>query len=147
MYRDSKEEHLRNTIDTFLVFLATNLVGVTVHALRYDKSKPELAVFQQNSLNVNFLDMDFDTGPSSITVSLDLIYDKELDAVDAAQKVMTLLNSAASTPKFDYTVPASPVAVNGWIFWSTKVKFRQITADDYSHFSSTLSLNHFHPVS
>lgn len=136
---------MRNTTDTFLKFLSNNLVGVTVHAMRFDRRKPESSVFQQNALNVNFLDMDFDTGPSSITASLDLVYDKELDGVDAAQKVMTLLNSAASTPKLDYTVPASPVPINGWVFWSTNVKFRQIVADNYSHFSATISLRHYHP--
>jgi hypothetical protein len=124
------------------MFLSDNLVGVSVHALRYDKNKPELSVFQQNALNVSFLDMDFDTQPSSIMASLDLIFDKELDAVDAAQTVMTLLNSAATTPKLDYTNPASPVPVNGWIYWSTNVRFRHVVADDYSHFNATITLNH-----
>lgn len=133
---------MRNSIDSFLMLLSNNLVGVTIHAMRYDKSKPELSVFQQNALNVSFLDMDFDTGPSSIMVSLDLIYDKDLDAVIAAQTVMALLNTAASTPKLDYTVPASPVPGKGWVFWSTNVKFRQIVADDYAHFSASITLRH-----
>jgi hypothetical protein len=131
-------------MDSVLRFLADNLVGVPVHAMRFDKNNPASTVFQQNALNVDFLDMVFDTRPSTMTVSFDLIYDKELDAVDAAEKVMTLMNSAAYTPKLDYTNPLSPVAVNGWVYWGTNVRFRQIVADEYAHFNATLMLHHYH---
>lgn len=134
---------MRDAIDSFLKFLSTNLSGVPVHAMRFDKNKPELSVFQQNALNVHFLNMGFDTKPSTITVSLDLIYDRELDAVDAAQAVMRLMNSAASTPKLDYTNPASPVPTKGWIYWGTNVTFRPIVSDTYAHLNATITLTHY----
>lgn len=133
--------------DTFLHYLSDNLDNFTVHNLRVDKSNPKLNDIMLNAINVTFHNSDF-VGPSGISeqlVTVDVIYDRELDAIDAAEQVSRLLFMAAYAPLLDYTVPASPVQVgNERMFWSLSMKFKPVHADNFFHMSALMHLQvHF----
>ncbi len=100
-----------------------------------------------NSVNVSFHNSDF-SGPSGLSqtlVTVDLVYDKETDAISAGEQVSRLLFMAAYAPLMDYTVPASPVQVGKErMFWSLTMKFKPVHSENFYHMSALLHLNvHF----
>jgi len=134
---------MRAVRDTFLHFLADNLTGVTVHPVRREIDRPDSDRLQMNAVNVQFLNIEPRVHVASQMVSIDVINDNELTALDWVSKVWEILNKAFYTPKYDYTVPASPVATGDNIMWEPDgVGFRKVTNDYYAHFSCFLELKH-----
>jgi len=131
-----------NTRDTFLHFLADNLAGITIHPIRFEKDVPDTSTLQVNAVNVNFLHPRLDVHVSSQLVSIDILHESELTAVDWAEQLARLMQKAAKTPKLNYTVPLSPVATGTDIYWDTEVRFRPVVADYYFHLSATVLLHH-----
>jgi hypothetical protein len=138
---------MHRSLDTFTHYIADNLkdasvVAIPVHQMRYDVNRPDAAAMQMNAVNIQIGNPVFDVSASSLDIHINVINDNELVALDWMEQLQRLLNAAACTPKLDYTVPASPVAVGGWIYWATKVTFRPITNSGYSHFFCTVTLHH-----
>lgn len=134
---------MRAVRDTFLHFLADNITGITLHPVRREIDRPDSDRLQMNAVNVQFLNIDPRIHVSSQTVSIDVIFDDELTALNWVNKVWGVLNKAFYTPKYDYTVSATPVATGTNIMWEPEdIGFRPVTTDYYSHYSCLLELKH-----
>lgn len=135
--------NMRATRDTFLHYLADNLPTLTIHNIRVDKADPKLNEIRINAVNVTFHNSDF-SGPSDLSQSLvtvDVIYENELDAVTAAEGISQLLFTAAYAPLTDYTVPTSPVQIsNERLFWNLALRFKPVHAENFFHMSALLHL-------
>jgi len=132
--------NIRNTRDTFLHFIADN--GITTHAVRFDSAKPQDNVLQVDAVNVTFHDVVYETNcPTKQYVTLDILYNSELSALDMEETLVALLTQAGYTPLQDYSV-SEPVSVkNTLIYWDpTSIKFRTVAAADYFHRSAILQL-------
>lgn len=138
---------MRDTHDTFLHFLADNLVGVPVHAMRLDVNRPGAGEVLDTAVNVTFMTMDFSVHIGFMQVSIDVINPDQLVAMGWTQSVYRLLSASFMTPKLDYTVPATPVAVVPAtnIFWKAAIKFKPVKSEFYYHYSGLFNLYH-HPV-
>jgi hypothetical protein len=139
--------NIRAARDTFLRYLADNLPSLTIHNIRVDKDDPQLNEIKLNAVNVAFHNADF-AGPSELSqtlVTVDIINDDELIAIDQAEQVSQLLFKAAFAPLMDYTVPGSPVQIgNERLFWSLSLRFRPVHAENFFHLSALLHLEvHF----
>jgi hypothetical protein len=131
--------------DTFLHFLADNLTGLQVHALRRSTSDNAAGTIQTNAINVAFLKDTPNVRTAQTVVSIDIVYDDELTAVDAMAQVFRLLTAAYYTPKYDYS-SGSPVAIGTNVMWNPRqVSFRSIYSDFYFHNTCLLTLEH-HPI-
>lgn len=138
---------ITNSRETFLHYLADNLSGLTVHNLRVDKNNPKLNEIMINAINVAFHNSDF-AGPSELSqtlVTVDLVFEREIDAIAAGERVSRLLFTAAYAPLMDYTVPSVPVQVGKErMFWSLAMKFKPVHSENFYHMSALLHLNvHF----
>lgn len=138
---------MRNARDTFLHYLNDNLPTLTVHNIRVDKNNPKLNEIRLNAVNVAFHNNDF-VGPSDLSqtlVTVDVIFDQEMEAIEAAGDVSRLLFAAAYTPLLDYTTPSAPVQEgNKRLFWSLSMKFKPVHSENFYHMSALLHLNvHF----
>src|SRR5688572_11161354 len=112
---------MRATRDTFLHFLSDNLTGLTVRNVRKATNNPSLAKLADNAVNVQFLTPRPHPHIASQLVSIDVIHEDELTAVDMTQQVYELLSSAYYTPKYDYTDPDNPVLTGQNIMWSREL--------------------------
>jgi hypothetical protein len=133
--------------DTFLHYLSDNLPSLVFHNMRVDKKNPKLNEIMVNAVNVTFHNTDF-SGPSDLSqvlVTVDVIYDSELDAVAAAESITRLLFTAAFAPLMDYTIPSAPVQIsNERLFWNLALNFKPVHADNFFHMSALLHLSvHF----
>lgn len=139
--------NVRACRDTFLHYLADNLPTLKIHNLRVDKSDPKLNEIMLNAVNVSFHNSDF-SGPSQLSetiLTIDVINDNELIALDQAEQISQLLFKAAYAPLMDYTVPASPVQIsNERLFWNLALRFKPVHAENFFHLSALLHLQvHF----
>lgn len=133
---------MRATRDTFLHFLSDNLPSLTVHPIRKDSNRPDGAKLADNAVNVQFLTIRPRVHIAEQLVSIDVIHEEELTAVDMAESVYELLSSAYYTPKYDYTNPSAPLLTGQNIMWSKdEVNFIPIDNDPFRmHFNLTMGL-------
>jgi hypothetical protein len=134
---------MRSARDTFLHYLSDNLPGLTVNFVRRDSTNPNNSKPKINAVNVTFFNDLLSTHISRLQVSVDTLYNDELQAIDAVQQVVALLQAAAMTPELDYTVPAAPVATGTNIYWNPfTITFKTVGSDVYFHYSCTLTISH-----
>lgn len=133
---------MRAARDTFLTFLTTN--GFDVHNLRKDTNFPDNNHLKMNAVNVQFLTDKAQVCISNLTVTVDVVYDNELDAVDAAAQLQNLLSQSGLTPLLDYSNRGSdPVPLGSFLYWDpTLVQFRPIYGDSYCRRSALLTLSY-----
>jgi len=128
---------LRDARDTFLHFMSDNL-SMPVHAMRCDPNDPSADLLMPNAVNIEFLNVNFDT-ISVLQVVIDVLNDDENTAADWMESVWQLLRSAFYTTVFNYTVPATPVSQHTNIMWDRgAVKFRRVSNNNYTHYSCIL---------
>lgn len=132
---------MRNSRDSFLVFLNTNLPSLPIHPVRRDSNNPDADIYQVNAINVKFLSPIFDNQVSKQPVSIDIIHDDELTALDWSQQFWTLISTRFYTNILDYTIPASPVATGYMLNWDRVLKFTDVMSPYYSHLHCTMNLN------
>jgi hypothetical protein len=131
--------------DTFLQFLSDNLSpGIAVHNLRRDVNFPDTAQLQMNALNVQFLSDTPSVCISSVSATVDVVYDNELTAIDAATTVYKLLSLSGLIPLLDYTNQAAPpVSLGSNLFWNVdSIKFRSVFGDTYFRYSALMTLSY-----
>lgn len=134
---------MRSARDTFLHYLSDNLPGLTINFVHRDATNPNNSKPQINAVNVLFFTDLLSPHVSRMQSSIDVLYNDELQAVDAAQQVVALLQAAAMTPELDYTNPASPVATGTNIYWNPfTITFKTVSSDVYFHYSCTLAISH-----
>jgi hypothetical protein len=133
---------MRNARDTFLRFLADNLPSLTVNAIRRDMNDPNSDTLQNNAINIKFLSPTYDNQIAEQPVSIDILNDNELTALDWATQVWNLMSTRFYTPIYDYTTVATPVNTGYVLFWNRKMRFSEIQAPYYSHLNCTITLNH-----
>ena len=134
--------NIRNLRDSFLHFLADNLTGITVHPMRASRSNASNDSLQVSALNVTFHDSTYSTnGPTSQFLTLDIVHEDELLALDMEEPLVNLLQLGGITQLEDYSV-SPPVQIgNKIISWNPQsVKFRTVLAPNYFHRSSVLEL-------
>lgn len=134
---------MRQVRDSFLHFLADNLTGVPIHAVRRDLTNPSSDKLQGNALNVQFLNSTFGVSQSSQTVALDILNDNELTVVDWTEQLWRLLKASFYTPLLDYTDPQNPVPTGTNIMWDRNgVRFNPLWDDYYYRYACYLSLHY-----
>lgn len=134
---------MRASRDTFLHFLADNLTDLSIWNVRVDPTNANASKLQENSINVKFMRDCMGVDVAQLFVSIDAIYSDELTAIDAVQRVRTLLQAAGYTPKLDYTDPANPVPLGTMLCWDvTSINFMQVHSDLYFHHSCLLMVTH-----
>jgi hypothetical protein len=133
---------LRNVRDTFLHFLADNLPVETVHPIRFDKTRPHQNIPQLKKLNVAFHDADYSSrSPASQFVTLDILHDDELYALDLEESVVGLLTLGGQASLLDYSTQPAVQVANRLVFWNTdSIQFRTVASTDYFHRSAFLEL-------
>jgi len=135
--------NMRAARDTFLHYLADNLPDLSIHNIRVDKTDPKLNEIKINAVNVTLHNADF-SGPSSLSqllVTVDTIYESELDTMSAAEEISTLLFKAAYAPLMDYSNPSAPVQIaNERAFWNVALGFKVVHAENFFHMSALLHL-------
>lgn len=133
--------NIRNTRDTFLHFIADN--NITTHAVRYDSTDPSSNTPQVGAVNVTFHDAVYDPShPTRQFVTLDILDNSELSALDTEEALVTLLQKAGYTPLLDYS-SGSPAqaSTKSLVSWDpAEIKFRTVAAADYFHRSAILTL-------
>jgi hypothetical protein len=141
---------MRQCLETFLMLLSDNL-AIPVHHVREDKNLPGSNLLQMNCINVQIVAPSFGNAAniSTLVVSLDVVNDDELTALDWLQQTTKMLQKGGYTPKMNYTFDAEgnislavPVGTNIW--WHPNViKFRPVKAEaNYSRFTCLFPLNH-----
>jgi hypothetical protein len=131
---------MREARDSFLKFLADNLVGIPLHPIRVEPNDPSSSALQVNALNVQFLDLSMGVHMSTQQVVLDILHDSENTAVEWAADVWDLLSAAFYTPQLDYSNPSSPVSVGNNVMWEPNFRFRSVINGYYFHYSALLNL-------
>jgi hypothetical protein len=136
---------ISNVRATFLHYLADNLVtAFTVWNLRFDKANPSQNVPQVNAINVTFHNLGL-TGPSTPDdqlVTVDVLYDTEAAAVEAAAAVSNLLFTAAYAPLLDYTLTTPAQISNKLVWWDLQMKFKSVHSDNVFHMSALMKLHY-----
>jgi hypothetical protein len=131
---------LRNTRDSFLKHLQTELTGITIHPLVVEPSYPESSNLQLNAVNVGFIRSNYSEHISKQEVSIDVVYEDELVGLDVLRQVFEVLRNNFIL-MFDYTIPSAPVEQTGQIYWDmNSINFRQVPSVTYSHFNCTFTL-------
>lgn len=133
-----------NARATFLHYLADNLSGLTVWNLRFDKANPQQNIPQVNAINVTFHNMGLmgPSQPQDQLVTVDVLYDTEAAAVEAAAAVSTLLFTAAYAPLLDYTQTPPTQVGNCQVWWALQMKFRNVHSDNVFHMSALMHLHY-----
>lgn len=133
--------YIRAVRDTFLHYLSDNLVGIPVHALRYDPDNPGADGIQLNAVNIQFLNVDLDLA-GKIQVAVDIVTTNENTAADWMESVWLILGASFMTTVYDYTVPTLPVAQSANLMWARDaIKFRRVSNDNYARYSCVMQLN------
>ena len=134
---------MRNCRDSFLHYLADNLPSFTVHNIRVDKTDPKLNQIMLNAINVTFHNTDI-MGPSQLSqqlVTIDVINDYELKAIDQAEQIANLLFKNATSSLLDFTDPVTPVLIpGGQIFWNLVLNFKMVHSENFYHMSALMHL-------
>lgn len=135
---------IANARATFLHYLADNLVSLTIWNLRFDKANPKYNVPQTNAVNVTFhgASLSGPSTPEDQAVTVDVMYDTEAAAVEAAALVSNLLFTAAFTPVLDYTSGTGVPVGNKLVYWDLQIKFKPVHSDDVFHMSALLHLHY-----
>lgn len=137
---------MREARDTFLHFLQDNLPGVIVRNLRRDSDDPSLAELAVNALNVQFIGDDLQIHISKLMVTMDIIFDEELSAIDCMNKIWGILSPGAYSPLLDYTDPTTPVATGSNLYWNQdSIRFRPIVSELTFRYNCTLQLSYTIP--
>lgn len=133
--------------DTFLHFIADNLVSIPTHPIRRDPNDPSADLLQSNALNIQFLDISPQVSVSVQRVVVDVLNDDENTCSDWVDSVWALISSSFYTPLCDYTEPTAPIAQGSNVFWdSAKTRFTRVASTMYAHYSCVLDLQ-FHSIS
>lgn len=134
---------MRNVHDTFLRFIADNLVGIPIHAVRRDPNEPSAALLQANALNVEFSDMALTPGVSVMRVSIDVLNDDSLKAMEWMSALWQLLRASFYVELKDYSDPSNPVALGKRVVWDLdSVRFHLVASTAYAHYSLVLPLKY-----
>ena len=126
------------------MFLSNELTGIPVNHLVISPDYPDGAPLKQNALNVSFLTMRFDPLINELQVSLDLLHEDGYVAITWLEQIQDLLSKRYFTPQQNWTIPTSPVNVDGNLFWdSDSIVFRKIPISFYSHHNATFFLKFY----
>jgi hypothetical protein len=133
--------------DTFLQYLADNVQGVTIHALRQDISDPAKALLQMNALNVQFLNSSFSITVSKQFVALDVCADDDRTALFNATQVVNILQLTGSIPKNHYALVSGvkvATPTGGFLYWNPNaLNFKNVeTGGAYVRLNCLLALQH-----
>lgn len=134
---------ISNARATFLHYLQDNL-NLVIWNLRFDKANPQQNVPQVNAVNVTFHNIGL-TGPSTPDeqlVTVDVLYDTEAAAVEAASTVSALLFTAAFAPLLDYTLSSPAQISNKLVYWDLKMKFKPVHSDNVFRMSALMHLKY-----
>ncbi len=133
---------MRNVRDTFLMCLHDNIGTYTLHNVRYDKQDSQANVPMLNAVNVTFTNADFAvTAVSEHILTIDVMWDDEFAAIDAAETVANVLKATSSIPLMDYSGDPPVQVLNSRVMWNpNSVKFRPVKVDDYFHLSCLIHL-------
>jgi hypothetical protein len=132
----------RQLRDSFLQLLSTELAGITIHPIRRELNRPDAQKPQINAVNVEFTVLETSVQTPEQDVSISVIHEDELTAVDWVNQLTDLLNKRSFTEKYDYTNPASPVRANGLISWPTRLRFRPVFNPFYFNLNCRFSIRH-----
>ena len=134
---------MRNVIDSFLKYLATNAPSLNINYLRHEADNPSAEELKLNALNVHVLTVAPAVTGSHIRVSLDLISDNEATFWTQLGLLFDLFKASYFTPILDYTVPSAPVATGKNVYWEgDKVRFSKIASGNYCHYTCVLTLKY-----
>lgn len=134
---------MRQVRDTFIHFLADNLAGQTVHAVRFDRDNRDSQMHQIGAINVAFLDPKVNIRQESRQgVAIDLLELNENDALDKAELIARLLQSTAYIPKMDYSDPSAPVSTGTCVSWDGEVSFSSVGSERYFHLTTLVTLQY-----
>lgn len=135
---------MRDARDTFIMLLANELTGLTIHPLREDAEYPEYALLKTDAVNVGFVSAGYDIHINELTVSIDVVYERELSGVDAEQQIFNLLSKRFYTEKYNYSNPSVPVPTGTNIFWDRDaIRFTRIPEVGVYHSNATFDLKHY----
>lgn len=135
---------MRNAVDSFTMFLNNELAGITLHRLVNSPDYPDDGLLKQNALNVSFLTTLFDPHINLTQVSLDVLNEDEFTAISWIEQIQDLLSKRYFTPQYNWTNPASPVAVDGNLYWNEDdIIFRRIPVSHYSQYNSTFFIRYY----
>jgi len=119
--------------DTFLHFLADNLVDIAFHYVRRDSNDPSGELLLRNAVNVEFLGAELNNDLSKWQVAVDIVADDEETAVTMLDEVWKLLKSAFYTPILNGT---------GNIMWDRRIPFRKVDGAYYYQFSAIFNITY-----
>lgn len=134
--------------ETFLHYLADNLPDITFHYIHYEKDNEAANQLQSNAVNITFHDAKAN-GAGDVSeqlVTLDIVNDSEIDAIDQEEQIITLLQKACITPLMDYSgvssdPPTAAAALGSEkLYWDTQVSFQTVAAPSYFHRSALIKL-------
>jgi len=135
---------MRDCRDTFITLLNSELTGLTVHPLRDDPAYPEFSLLKTDAVNLSFIAAGYDPHINVLLVSIDVVYERELDGVDAEQQVFTLLSQRFFTEKYNYANPSVPVRTGTNIFWDKDaIRFNRLAEVGVYHSNATFDLKHY----
>jgi len=131
---------IRNCYDSFLHFLADNLQDIPVNPVRRQPARANADTLAMNALNVSVMALDQDVHVSILQLSLDVVNDDELTAVDWVDQIWALLNAALMTPKESYKT-GIPVYQGSNLFWNKSIKFLKVHSDFYAHYTCKITIH------
>jgi hypothetical protein len=140
---------MRAARETFLKFVADNLPDYKVVNVRFDKVHPAHSDFSQNAINIEFIfDRPSVSGPSGLQCSIDIIYDDELTAIDAATALWKLLAASEVTPLKSFAADVSnPTLLGTNLRWdSRQVKFNKLVSELFFRYNCHLYLYYYDPT-
>ncbi len=138
---------MRNARDTWLHFLSDNLSGLTVVNIRRDANNPQSNELTDNAICVEFTYDRPGIPDSLLQASVDVIYDDELTAIDAAASIWKLLSASEITPLMSYANPSSPVPLGTMLRWNTKqIKFNKLVSDLSFRYNAHIVLQYHDPT-
>lgn len=137
---------MRNVRDSFLHYVADNLPQYEVRNVRRDTNNPGLSDLGENAINICFVGDTLSVVESCLYVSISVVHNEELTAVQMMADVTHLLQSSGTTPVLDYSNPTSPQIVGGNLWWDTKsIKFKPIFSELYTQRGCTMTAHYQNP--
>lgn len=135
-----------SAFDSFIRYLADNLLTVPVHWRRHTPSDENASLLKLNYLNVQNLGFFEDDSLEYCLVSLDLLGDDERVVTGQLKEIRDLLIAEQIIPELDYSNPGSPLPVNGSVSWEgRRIRFLNVRTPKgsrYVHFNATFPLIH-----
>lgn len=128
--------------DSFLRYLRDNLSSsIKIHAIRADKNNPSQDIQQLNAINIEFLGLNLQWVGSQ-QVSIDVMYDDELECQDIMYKLWDLFKTSFYMPLYDYTNPASPVLIPQRALSFSSLYFKKLPRSEYAHYNCIAELRY-----